>query len=153
MEEAQTINQYQEEAGDAETAEEENEESRKKIGLPLAIFVMEIIILAAAFEDLTSLTGVGIIMSEAINAVVTFGVEAWLFLIGARGMRQLGTFVIGSIADAATGNLFAIIVEPLVMALTIYFVNHPKAAQLTQLAKGKVEAGKENEESEIGEKK
>lgn len=115
-------------------------ENQKKIGLPMGIFVMLVVIVCAVIETLASFTGIGIIISEIINAVLAICIEAWLILMGARGFRQLATFAIGSIANGATGDYLAIIIEPLIMALTIYFVNHPNIAKVAQVTQGKIPA-------------
>ncbi len=117
----------------------EEEKSQPKVGLPLALIVILALLVLGLLEsgvDLIStvgslggLTGFGIMVSEILNGIAGFAVEIWMFMMGARGFRQLGTFAAGTVINGLAGDAFGFLIEPLAVAIAIYFINHPEKAK------------------------
>lgn len=110
----------------------------EKVGLPEEIFVLLIFAFAWAIELLVALTGVGIIISEAINAALGAGLELYLWLRGAKGLWQLIMPLIGTIAEAS------VVIPGQIIALLIvfYLMNHPKLAAVASGATKAVSVAK-----------
>ncbi|MDI6717723.1 MAG: hypothetical protein QMD86_01590 [Patescibacteria group bacterium] len=95
----------------------------KKISLPVSIILVMTVAICDVLEFFVSMTGFGIMISEITNFLIGGAIEFYIFIIGGRGFKQLGTFMIGTAADGFTGGFLP--VKTLTLLLTIYFINHP----------------------------
>lgn len=94
----------------------------KKVGLPEELIFIMMAIAVWVVGLFAAATGVGIIVSEALDAAFGTILEIYLWLRGARGVWQLIMPVIGTISEAS------VIIPGLVISLMIayYLMNHPK---------------------------
>jgi len=111
-------------------------EEQKKISLPEGIIMVLIVLCADIVEILVDLTGFGIIIGEVINFAVGAMIEFWLFIKGIKGFWKLTSWGIGTLLDGALASFLPI--KTITLIITIWLVNHPKAAQVAEVATGKI---------------
>jgi hypothetical protein len=102
--------------------EEQNQAEQKKISLPEAIIMIEIVGSADLVKLFVSLTGIGIIIAAIINFIVGGIMLLWLFMKGARGLGKLISMFIP--------------IQTLALLVVIYLVNHPKIIKTTEKLTG-----------------
>ena len=133
-EEQKEENLEEREEDSEEEAVETDEGDGARVSLPEGILMVTFVGFMEGMGLLLSLTVVGIIITEILDLFTGAIVEFWLFMKGARGLKQLGTFGIGIVADGLDGGLIPL--ETITLLVTIYLINHQKSGSvLNKMAK------------------
>lgn len=118
-------------------------DEQKKISLPEAILMVMIVGSAELFELIATFAEAIPVIGQILLFIKWFvalfswlAVQFWLIMKGIKGMWFLG----GGVLDMAANFLGADIPfgKTVTLIMTIYIANHPKVAQIAQVATGKV---------------